>query len=43
MKNENLRLVATTFYGLEDVLAQELKNLGVNELEIGNRAVYLYA
>ncbi len=34
------RLVAKTFYGLEEILASELKELGVNEVEKANRAVY---
>ncbi len=35
----DLKLTATTFFGLEEVLAQELFQLGAKEVEIGNRAV----
>jgi len=37
---ENLRLTATTFYGLESVLAQELSDLGARNIRTGNRAVH---
>ena len=36
---EDLILTATTFYGLEEVLAAELLQLGAKEIKIANRAV----
>ena len=36
----DLKLTATTFYGLEQVLADELQQLGAKKLKTGNRAVY---
>ncbi len=36
----DLKLTATTFYGLEDVLAQELQELGAKNITKANRAVY---
>ncbi len=36
---EDLNLTATTFYGLEEVLAAELLQLGAKEIKIANRAV----
>lgn len=36
---ENFEMVAKTFHGLEDVLAEELIALGANDVEIGRRAV----
>lgn len=33
-------LTAKTLFGLEEVLAEELRNLGAEEVETGNRAVY---
>lgn len=38
-KNEIFKLTAKTFKGLEDVLYEELKNLGAQNLIKGNRAV----
>ncbi len=35
-----LKLTATTFYGLETVLASELQTLGARNVQTGNRAVY---
>ena len=35
-----MNLLAKTYYGLEQVLAQELIELGANNVEISNRAVY---
>lgn len=35
-----MKLLAKTYYGLEQVLAQELIELGANNVEISNRAVY---
>ncbi|MDX9880525.1 MAG: THUMP domain-containing protein [Prolixibacteraceae bacterium] len=37
---EKQKLVATTFAGLEDVLAAELLELGADDVQTGNRAVY---
>jgi putative N6-adenine-specific DNA methylase len=43
MNNESqFKIIAKTSYGLEDVLIEELKQLGVNEYEKGNRAVTFY-
>lgn len=36
---EKFEMIAKTFQGLEDVLAEELINLGANQVEIGRRAV----
>ena len=36
----DLKLTATTFYGLEQVLANELQQLGAKNIKTGNRAVY---
>lgn len=36
---EIFKQIAKTFQGLEDVLADELKNLGANDVEIGRRMV----
>lgn len=38
-KNVNFQMIAKTFKGLETVLAQELTDLGANDIEIGRRAV----
>ena len=32
--------VATTLYGLEEILAEELDNLGAGNISLGSRAVY---
>ncbi len=37
---KDLKLTATTFYGLEQVLAAELQQLGARNVQTGNRAVY---
>jgi len=37
---KDLRLTATTFFGLEQVLADELAQLGAKDIQIANRAVY---
>jgi len=37
--SENFRLQAKTFFGLEEILAQELKGLGASDVRIKNRAV----
>lgn len=39
MENENFELIAKTFQGLEEVLAEELTNLGANDIQIGRRMV----
>ncbi len=39
LENEQYRLVAKTFLGLEDVLAEELVNIGAGNVEKQNRAV----
>ncbi|HON19512.1 MAG TPA: THUMP domain-containing protein [Salinivirgaceae bacterium] len=36
---EKFEIIATTFYGLEETLAEELKEIGVKETSILNRAV----
>lgn len=37
--NHNFKMVATTMFGLEEVLATELRNLGAQDVEIGVRNV----
>lgn len=37
--NENFNIVATTLTGLEEVLAQELRDLDMDFVKVGNRAV----
>lgn len=39
MENLEYRMIAKTFMGLEEVLAQELIELGANDVEIGRRMV----
>ncbi len=39
---ENFRMQAKTFYGFEEILAQELKALGAADVKIGNRIVEFY-
>jgi len=39
MKNQTFEMVAKTLYGLEDLLAGELIDLGANNLQIGRRMV----
>lgn len=39
MDNKKFQLVAKTFYGLEEVLAEELKELGAENVEVLTRAV----
>lgn len=39
MSSANFEMVAKTLYGLEDVLAEELLNLGANDLQKGRRMV----
>jgi putative N6-adenine-specific DNA methylase len=36
---ENFKMIAKTFFGFEEILAQELRVLGAQEVEIGTRAV----
>ena len=37
--SHNFKMVATTMFGLEEVLATELKNLGAQDVEAGVRNV----
>jgi len=37
---QNFKMLAKTFFGFEEILAKELRQLGAQEVEIGNRAVY---
>ena len=37
--NEQFQMIAKTFQGLEEILAQELTALGANDIEIGRRMV----
>ena len=39
MKEQNYKMVATTMMGLEEVLSEELKQLGAQHIYILNRAV----
>ena len=39
MDTENLKIQIKTFFGLEEVLAEEIKKLGGRKVEIKNRAV----
>lgn len=39
MDQENIKIQIKTFFGLENVLAEEIKKLGGREIEIKNRAV----
>ena len=39
MKEKNFYMLAKTMYGLEEILANELKNLGAQNIKIQNRAV----
>ncbi len=36
---ENFQMTATTLFGLEEVLAKELRDLGAQEVKLGNRSV----
>ena len=36
----NFKMLAKTFYGMEGLLAEELKNLGAQDVEEGNRVVH---
>ena len=33
---DNFKMLAKTFYGMEELLAEELKNLGAKDIEKGN-------
>ena len=35
----NTKYIAKTLFGLEEVLAEELRNLGASDIEMHNRAV----
>ena len=37
--NDSFEMVAKTFFGLENVLAQEIKDIGGKGIEVLNRAV----
>ncbi len=37
--NENVPMIAKTLFGLEDILAKELQDLGAEEIETQNRVV----
>ena len=39
MSEQSFEMIAKTFQGLVEVLAQELTALGANEIEIGRRMV----
>jgi putative N6-adenine-specific DNA methylase len=39
---ENFKMIAKTFFGFEDILAEELKNLGAQNIEKGTRMVSFY-
>ena len=39
MSEQSFEMIAKTFQGLEEVLAQELTALGANEIEIGDTSV----
>ena len=39
MQNENFYMLAKTMFGLESILAKELKKLGAQNIKIMNRAV----
>ena len=41
MSEQSFEMIAKTFQGLEEVLAQELTALGANEIEIGRRMASL--
>ena len=39
----NFKMLAKTFFGFEDLLATELKELGAQAIEKGNRVVHFSA
>ncbi len=40
--NDNFRMIAKTLFGFEEILAQELRNLGAQKVETGVRMVSFY-
>jgi putative N6-adenine-specific DNA methylase len=40
--NDNFKMIAKTFFGFEEILAQELRNLGAQRVESGVRMVSFY-
>jgi len=40
--NDNFKMIAKTFFGFEEILAQELRNLGAQRVELGVRMVSFY-
>lgn len=40
--NDNFKMIAKTFFGFEEILAQELRNLGAQRIEPGVRMVSFY-
>ncbi|WP_234859133.1 THUMP domain-containing class I SAM-dependent RNA methyltransferase [Aquimarina aquimarini] len=40
--SNSFKMVAKTFYGFEEILASELRKLGAQQVEIGNRMVSFY-
>ncbi len=40
--SNSFKMVAKTFFGFEEILAKELRNLGAQKVEIGNRMVSFY-
>lgn len=40
--NDNYKMIATTLFGLEDILAEELRTLGAQKVEIGVRHVTFF-
>ena len=39
MDTENIKIQIKTFFGLEEILAEEIKKLGGTNVEVKNRAV----
>ena len=37
---DNFKMLAKTFYGMEELLAEELKNLGAQDIEKGIECVH---
>ena len=42
MVKESFEMIAKTLYGFEDLLAEELRNLGGEKVKVGNRSVSFY-
>src|SRR5690606_22996456 len=40
--NDNFKMIAKTLFGFEEILAQELRNLGAQRVELGVRMVSFY-